>query len=295
MKNKSKKKILLFVLVIIFVLSAVSIQNLSDDKLKNEGNVEIRDKTNPKKIEIAENGLYSSNGDIIIYQDQNYGGASQILTVGKYDVCELSIGDNKLSSLKVPEGFNVTLYECPGFSGNTMSLTSDTPNIGAFDDITSSIIVFYRNSPIIYQDQNYGGNSQILTVGKYDVCDLTIGDNKLSSLKVPEGFNVTLYECPGFSGNTMSLTSDTPNVGAFNDMASSIIVEFYTISPPPPPPPPPAKASSGDDDNDEDNYDEGIEFLSLILVIVGSTLAIGVAGVYIYFVRKKQLKLKREK
>ena len=48
----------------------------------------------------------------------------------------------------------------------------------------------------------------------------------------------------------MSLTSDTPNVGEFNDMTSSIMVEFYTISPPPTIIP---RGASSDDDNDDDD------------------------------------------
>ena len=52
----------------------------------------------------------------------------------------------------------------------------------------------------IFQHANYAGNSQALGVGKYNIADLTIGNDKLSSLKVPSGLRVTLYQHSNFPG-----------------------------------------------------------------------------------------------
>ncbi|BAY90747.1 MULTISPECIES: hypothetical protein [unclassified Tolypothrix] len=82
---------------------------------------------------------------------------------------------------------------------------------------------------VIYRDANYSGLSQELDEGSYDVSNLTIGNDQLSSLKITNGFKVILYENPGFSGRSKSFTSDTPFVGSdFNDITSSIRVDRLT-------------------------------------------------------------------
>jgi hypothetical protein len=86
---------------------------------------------------------------------------------------------------------------------------------------------FWNNAVVIYMDGSYQGPSQNLVAGRYNTAQLTIGDNQLSSLRIPSGWKVTLYKEPNFAGtNKVVLTADTPYVGdAFNDSVSSIVVE----------------------------------------------------------------------
>ena len=78
----------------------------------------------------------------------------------------------------------------------------------------------------IFAASNFGGASQELGVGSYDLKDLSIGGDALSSLKVPAGYKVTLYENSGFQGKSKTLTSDAGWVGDdFNDKTSSIRIE----------------------------------------------------------------------
>ena len=83
---------------------------------------------------------------------------------------------------------------------------------------------------LIYADGSYQGASQELAEGNYDVNNLTIGNDTLSSLKIPQGIKVTVYEHGGFSGRSKVFTEDTPWVGDdFNDLTSSIKVEKISI------------------------------------------------------------------
>jgi hypothetical protein len=163
---------------------------------------------------------------ITIYQDANYQGAGELMTPGSFDVDRISIGNDQLSSVQVPEGMIVTLYADAGFSGASKTFTADTPYVGDdFNDLTSSIMVGNTADVVtVYQDSNYGGASQTLFVGKYDVNSLgIIGNDQISSLKIPLGIRVTLYSDAGFSGNMKTFTADTPYVGDdFNDLTSSI-------------------------------------------------------------------------
>ena len=79
---------------------------------------------------------------------------------------------------------------------------------------------------ILFKDVNFQGASQQLGVGSYDIKDLTFGKAQLSSLKVPSGYKVTLYENGGFQGKSKSFTSNAEWVGDdFNDIASSVKIE----------------------------------------------------------------------
>jgi hypothetical protein len=77
----------------------------------------------------------------------------------------------------------------------------------------------------IYSDANYRGASQRLAPGRYDLRDIMIGNDQVSSVLVPSGWRVTLYEHAGFKGYSRVYTTDTYFTRDMNDAASSIIVE----------------------------------------------------------------------
>lgn len=165
--------------------------------------------------------------NVIIYQDINFGGSSQQLAVGDYDISKLQIGNDQLSSLQVPNGLVVTLFADAGFQGATKTFTADAAFVGAdFNDVTSSIVVGNATDAItIYEDANFQGASQMMTPGMYDVNSLQIGNDKLSSIKIPLGIRVTLFADAGFKGASKTFTADTAYVGNdFNDITSSIDV-----------------------------------------------------------------------
>ncbi len=98
----------------------------------------------------GDNSYDSSAGDTttssaIVYQHINYQGKRQELVPGWYNSSELgAVGDNVISSLKVPNGWTVTLYEEANFQGKFIKLTTDTSSLIQdfnFNDKTSSIVV----------------------------------------------------------------------------------------------------------------------------------------------------------
>ncbi|WP_300752578.1 beta/gamma crystallin-related protein [Janthinobacterium sp.] len=171
---------------------------------------------------------------ITVYADSNYSGKNQILSQGRYDMDQLGVvGNDAISSLKVPDGWSVTLYEHAGFQGRSKVVTSDTPMLdGGFNDVVSSIVV---SEPVtqgagavtVYADANFSGKNQVLQPGRYDMAALGIvGNDAISSLKIPAGWSVTLYEHAGFQGRSKRIAADTVMLDdGFNDLASSIVVE----------------------------------------------------------------------
>ncbi len=87
------------------------------------------------------NGGKMSTKEVTIYRHRNYQGCNQKLIPGKYSMGDLSNG-GCLSSLKVPDGIRVTLYEYADFTGKKKSFTTDAPWVGDdFIDKMCSIMV----------------------------------------------------------------------------------------------------------------------------------------------------------
>lgn len=87
------------------------------------------------------------------------------------------------------------------------------------------------NSVIIYQHVDYEGNSQELIPGYYNSSEVGTVSNAISSVKVPNGWTVTLYNGENFQGGSVTYTEDTRYVGVdFNDRnTSSIVITGPTI------------------------------------------------------------------
>lgn len=162
----------------------------------------------------------------VVYEHTGFGGRYQLLAPGRYDVGQLSIGNDVISSVMVPPGWRVTLYQHAGFQGATVSLTADTPAVPSnWNDQASSILVEADVLPVVFEHNDYAGRSQGLNVGRYDISHLAIGNDIISSVKVPAGWKVTLFEHAGFQGAAKVITANTPGLPDFNDRASSLVVE----------------------------------------------------------------------
>ncbi|MEU3057912.1 peptidase inhibitor family I36 protein [Streptomyces griseus] len=81
--------------------------------------------------------------------------------------------------------------------------------------------------PVIYSDRNFAGDSMTLQAGTYDLTNPgSVGNDAISSVKVPDGWTVTLYADTGLRGASKAFTSDAAYVGDdFDNAASSIKVD----------------------------------------------------------------------
>jgi hypothetical protein len=93
------------------------------------------------------NNNYPPNNSqaVIIYEDDNYRGRSASLLPGTYStMAQAGFFDNALSSLTVPAGYRVVLYEFENFGGKSYTITQSKPGfiLSNWNDKTSSIIVY---------------------------------------------------------------------------------------------------------------------------------------------------------
>jgi hypothetical protein len=170
---------------------------------------------------------------VTIYADRNYGGASQRLSAGRYDVNQLAIGNDRLSSIRIPPGWSVILFAEAGFWGDALVVGRDLAFIGqTLDNRTSSILV---EGPFvtIHSDRGFQGSSQLLRAGKYDVNQLAIGNDRLSSIRVPHGWAATIFSEAGFWGDSLTVTANSGYVGSGMDNRTSSIVVARTMVEPP--------------------------------------------------------------
>ena len=89
------------------------------------------------------------------------------------------------------------------------------------DETSSAKATFYENS-------NYSGWSVALSEGRYDYGTMIskgIKNDQISSVKVADGYKVTLYNNAGFAGSKKTLFTDASGLGDFNDKTSAIVIE----------------------------------------------------------------------
>ena len=151
---------------------------------------------------------------------------------------------NKVTGSQLPE---IKSYEEGGFVDSVSRIESEqatypplfqklgygsNPGIrhGFYDPLTADIL----NGPIFYEHSkyehgsNWSKNGVPLTVGQYKNLDeiQSLKNNSLSSVKVPRGWKVTLFDQVDFKGQQKVLIRDSESLSDFNDKTCSLIVEI---------------------------------------------------------------------
>ncbi|MEZ5044974.1 MAG: hypothetical protein R2828_34065 [Saprospiraceae bacterium] len=89
-------------------------------------------------------------GTITVYEHKNYGGKYKVFSPGSWNKSSLSpVGNDEISSIKIPAGMEVTLFEHDTYKGKKITLTksyADLHGLG-FGDEVSSLIVKTVSSP----------------------------------------------------------------------------------------------------------------------------------------------------
>ncbi|MFE2862773.1 MULTISPECIES: DUF7594 domain-containing protein [Sphingobacterium] len=83
----------------------------------------------------------------------------------------------------------------------------------------------------LYGDTPFRGWYKQLGIGSYSLTDLQglgVTNDQLSSISIPKGFKVTLYENGDFTGDSALLTGHTIDLSIlnFNDKTSSLLIEY---------------------------------------------------------------------
>lgn len=159
---------------------------------------------------------------------------------GRYTGEELGLFRKTIGSMQIPAGLSVKVYE-----GDNLMGASETYSSG-FDCISyswrnriSSVVVEEKggwggggnpqvNELTLYTDAGYKGQSVTLLPGTYATMAAANGfpEKALSSIQIPAGYRVVLYDQPNLRGKSITLTASRSSfaMSSWNDRAVSIAV-----------------------------------------------------------------------
>ena len=180
-------------------------------------------------------GLASSaaaQGSVTLYEHPDFRGDSESFTGDVGSLLGSRIGDDRVSSVRVAPGCTVTLYEHPDFRGARTILRGDAGRLAGTevgDDRASSIRVLCASSGphgvALFVDTEYEGREAVFYEDVADLRPDVFPDNAASSVRVPDGCSVTLYEHPDYRGRSETLYESDPvlaNNRIGNDVVSSL-------------------------------------------------------------------------
>jgi hypothetical protein len=166
-----------------------------------------------------------------LFRDYDFSGEVLRLNNPGYYPLPYNFND-RVSSVVVPNGYSITLYENLNQAGRAVTFGSGRHNLNQFNDIASSIAIRRvaenpnaNNKPGVEFFSNYdftGERLKVDTLGYYAIPSYF--NDKLSSLIVPSGYEVTLYEDYNQAGRSIKLGAGRHNVGRFNDRVSSVVI-----------------------------------------------------------------------
>ncbi len=188
--------------------------------------------------------LFSIAQRVSVYEDCNYGGKGSLLCIGRYTLGQMGIGNDQLSSFRVPYGLKLTIYENDFFQGRSRAFTGDVYCLDRdWNDFASSVVVEstdnynnnngnYGNSITFYND-NYSGYSADLQPGNYYGFQLGQLKYNISSFRINNpDLQVRFYADENLSSYLATYDMSQGSLpGNVNDRVGSLVVERKTGNP----------------------------------------------------------------
>lgn len=173
---------------------------------------------------------------VILYEDCKYKGRVAYLEPGAYRDYQMKIKNDALSSIQVPPGMKITLYEHNNFQGRSVSFTSHVYCLDQdWNDVASSIVIESSYTPpsntnssvTFYYDCYSKGYSLSLTPGTYTGNQLGNLWRNISSFTINGYLRVKVFTTSDnatgyhetFESSQLCLNS------AFNDKIRSVVIE----------------------------------------------------------------------
>ena len=187
------------------------------------------------------NGACAAEG-VLLYADINYSGDFFPAGVGAIADLATTNWSQRISSLRIPQGRTVILYEGTDFTGAYITLTADAADLRSppggenWNDRARSLKICNGGCPApedirFYADINYSGEMFSRSGGEITDLAATNWSQRISSLRIPQGRTVVLYEGTDFTGAYITLTADTavlrspPGGDDWNDRARSLKIQ----------------------------------------------------------------------
>jgi len=182
--------------------------------------------------------LSAQSNFITLHEDCDFKGKQSILEPGNYSTYQMNIGNDKLSSIQIPSGMKVTIYEHKNYKGKSKTFTQNIPCLEAeWNDFASSVVVegsnynprYNQNTYVTFYNDCYNkGYSKSLKAGSYKGDALGLLKNKISSFEIYGNLKVRVYlnneDATGYNHTFNETTSCLSNM--YNDKISSLVIEY---------------------------------------------------------------------
>jgi len=182
--------------------------------------------------------LSAQSNFITLHEDCDFKGKQSVLEPGNYSTYQMNIGNDKLSSIQIPSGMKVTIYEHKNYKGKSKTFTQNIPCLEAeWNDFASSVVVegsnynprYNQNTYVTFYNDCYNkGYSKSLKAGIYKGDALGLLKNKISSFAIYGNLKVRVYlnneDATGYNHTFNETTSCLSNM--YNDKISSLVIEY---------------------------------------------------------------------
>lgn len=168
---------------------------------------------------------------VTFYEHSNYGGSS-------YQQCGTSLygmaggWNDRVSSMKVDDGYYLTAYEHGGGGGSQRDFWGDVSYVrDDFNDkISSYRLVAMGSNPrcvSLYEHSDYQGQTWQWCFGESGFDNNPSGwSDKVSSLIIPSDRKITMYKDTGYANMARTYFKDTPDVGWHDNYSSFRLRSF---------------------------------------------------------------------
>lgn len=173
---------------------------------------------------------------VTVYGELDYQGAGESFSAADPSLRDNRIGNDRIRSVRVPEGCEVILFTDADFRGESAVLTDDAPDLSRTrvgNDRVSSLQVScdegeLESGAILYSELDYQGRRQRFESSASSLGGTQVGNDSARSVRVAPGCQVTLYDDDYLRGESTLVTEDVPDLSRTRvgrDRVSSIRVE----------------------------------------------------------------------
>lgn len=145
---------------------------------------------------------------VTLYKSANFTGESLKIS-GNWTAASNMPWNDKTSSIKIPAGYKVTIYEHVenGKPGGIRKVLYSDWNVDASFRNKISYISVEPNMIGLYKSTNFTGEKLDIS-GNWSAASNMAWNDKIHSIKVPAGYKIIIYEDGPTKGKKLELTSD---------------------------------------------------------------------------------------
>lgn len=164
-----------------------------------------------------------------LFSGVNYAGTDNGFTGNDHFLPDNDVGNDNTRSIRINLGWEARLYEHSNYVGNESIIVAND------SDLSNNQVGYGASSAkaiargaVVYEHQDFTGVSEVFSGCDPNLSNNAIGDNRITSVQVPPGWRIDLWEHPEYGGKKLSFQGiDDRNVfdnKNFNDIASSLCV-----------------------------------------------------------------------